>query len=98
MKLTASFFGDPLTSGLARRFILSKVTGEKIDECCTGKDYPLLEYWMDKPFSSNPEDSKIIYNGYTFFCVGNAEQINSQLTKYFQLHREDTIDQILKDQ
>jgi hypothetical protein len=98
MKLTKGFFADPLSSGLARRFILSKVTGERIDECCTGKDYPLLEHWSEKVFSSNSTDYPLIYNGFTFYCVGNVNQINSQLTEYFQLHREDTIDQIFKDQ
>tara|TARA_R110000772_G_scaffold12063_4_gene37232 strand:- start:5371 stop:5664 length:294 start_codon:yes stop_codon:yes gene_type:complete len=97
MKLTASFFEDPLSSGLARRFILSKVTGEKIDED-NREEYPLLESWSNKTFSSIPNDNMIRYNGHDFYTSGNVEQINSQLTRYFQLHRDDTIDQILKDQ
>tara|TARA_R110000772_G_scaffold2410_1_gene8317 strand:- start:40481 stop:40768 length:288 start_codon:yes stop_codon:yes gene_type:complete len=95
MRLTKSFFGDPLTSGLIRRYILSKLTGEKIDED-NRKDYPLLESWVSVPLSSQLKDHVLRYNGCDFYCVGNVNQINSQLTTYFQLHRDDTIDKILK--
>ena len=95
MKLTREFFNDPLASGLIRRFILSKLTGEKIDDD-NRKDYPLLESWVDKKYSSVPSDNMMRYNGYDFYCIGTREQLEFQITTYFQLHREDTIDQILK--
>jgi hypothetical protein len=97
MKLSREFFNNPLSTGLARRFILSKLTGDKIDDD-NRKDYHLLESWVDKTFSSAPSDNIIRYNGYDFYCIGTREQLESQITTYFQLHREDTIDQILKDQ
>lgn len=99
MILNSTFFSDPLATGLIRRYILSKLTNETIpDESeYNGKNYPLYHGCHIRNFSSDPMDHTMIYNGFVFYCIGNRDSIESQISEYFKINRDSTIDDILKD-
>jgi hypothetical protein len=93
MILNETFFQDPFLSGLIRKYIISELTGKK--KLKKGDDIPLLEYFKCDIFSSNIEDFEMFYNGYTFYCVGNIQQVRNQIESYKAYIREKNIKDLM---